>query len=327
MKILCVDMLVTRLDVLYAEVSFRKQVQSHRFWSLRHPPHESLKALAEFLMTEKLEADKLAMTIPGHLCSYHLFHVPFTKKKEILLNVPFEVEERGPFTPEEILHSFQVLNKTKHQSEIMAAIIPKNLYNEFIENIRTFNLEPEIITPGPIALAYSLLPFSKNSQGPMMCIDVRDTYTYIVVTHQQSVLACRTYPLGLNHFVVPEATIRGISYDEAYQDLMQSGPHIPPGEISDELRDIIKPFFVEIKKTILNVRSGGHPYISAILPSGYAQEWQSFEELLLHNSKFRSIGTCSGSSTELIRIRRHLSQMACSSISPRETRRTLLTSA
>ena len=283
MKVLCVDMLMTRLDILQANLSFRKKILSTRYWSLRHPPNESLKALSEFLISENVQVDKLSMALTGSYCSYHYFSVPYKKNKDIQANVPFEIEERVPFQPDDIHHTFQILARGKAQTEVLAAIIPKTLYNGFMEGIRQHNLEPEILTPGPIALAYSLLPISaKSPNAPIICIEIRDVHTYIVVTHGSSVIVCRTYPLGLHSFVVPTATFKDVSYDEAYDELNKIGPQFPPGDISDDLRDIIKPFFVEIKKTIMHVRSKGFPYISKIYLSGYGTEWNSFGELLTH---------------------------------------------
>ena len=282
MKVLCVDTLATRLDILLADISFRKEVKSHQFWSIRHNPGESMKKLSEFLISENIPLDKLALALPGSLCSYHYFTVPFKKNKELRDNVPFEIEDRVPFDPDNIYQAFQVLEKGKIHSEILATIIPKDLYHKFIDQIREHRLEPEVICPGPVAMAYSLLPIAQNHSGPIMAIEIRDITTYIVVVNGPSVIVCRAYPMGLNHFVNPLAKYKNISQDEAYAELKRVGPQFPPGQIPDDLRDIIKPFFVEIKKTIMYIRSQGHNYISNTYLSGYGREWVSFEELLAH---------------------------------------------
>ena len=111
-----------------------------------------------------LEALQKEIDLSGAVClaafpaddiCYRNIKIPFKEQKKIGLILPFELEPHIPFQIDDCMIDFYPINRfeSPNETEILAAVIEKARLKSYTDILASFNIEPEIISPGAYAAA------------------------------------------------------------------------------------------------------------------------------------------------------------------------------
>jgi general secretion pathway protein L len=102
---------------------------------------EALKGVVEQVGAE---ADSCISSIPVEHVSYRNLRMPFKDKKKIRQTLVFELESMVPFRVEDLLVDFTV-TEISDQSEILAASVRRAYISEYLTQLQTLGLDPEVV--------------------------------------------------------------------------------------------------------------------------------------------------------------------------------------
>lgn len=119
------------------------------------PPAERLgRALAQLALQPPLGPDDaVAAALPGSRVASHLVTLPFTDSRRIEQVLPAEVESAIPFEMDEVVWDYTVLAQANGRTEILVAVVRKDVLREAIAQLALVGIEPRVITFGPLALS------------------------------------------------------------------------------------------------------------------------------------------------------------------------------
>lgn len=137
---------------------------------------------------------QINLSLPTELVSFHQVKLPFREAKKIRQTIAFELETMLPQGMENLLLDYNII-KQAHQSEILAALVPRTAVQErcalFGEALPT----PGFIGIGALAIA-SLLTVEKTLSEPALLLDVGVKQTTAVFIEQGKIVQVRCYAFG-----------------------------------------------------------------------------------------------------------------------------------
>ena len=102
------------------------------------------EALENLFQQMNPKSDTYLLSIPGDRVSYRNLQMPFKDPKKIRQTLSFEIETMVPFPVEELVVDFSVLERGDH-SEILAATVKKDLVREYLEQLKPYGVDPEVL--------------------------------------------------------------------------------------------------------------------------------------------------------------------------------------
>lgn len=114
------------------------------------------EALQELSREIDVKTDSCFVSIPGDNISYRNLRIPFKEQKKINQTLPFEIETVAPFPIEEMIIDFNIIDSSE-QSEILAASANKADISKYLDNLKAYGIEPDIIDISPVPTALWLL--------------------------------------------------------------------------------------------------------------------------------------------------------------------------
>jgi type II secretory pathway component PulL len=90
------------------------------------------------------KSDTYLLSIPGEQVSYRNLQMPFKDPKKIRQTLSFEIETMVPFPIEELVVDFALLDRGAH-SEILAATVKKSLVGEYLQQLKPYGIDPEVL--------------------------------------------------------------------------------------------------------------------------------------------------------------------------------------
>jgi general secretion pathway protein L len=104
-------------------------------------PEEALKELSQQI---DLKSDTYFATISGEHVSFRNLQMPFKEQKKIRQTLPFEIETVVPFTIEDLVVDFSIIDRAE-QSKVLAASVRKSYLSEYIAQLRTCGIDPQVM--------------------------------------------------------------------------------------------------------------------------------------------------------------------------------------
>lgn len=102
---------------------------------------ETLKTLSEQI---DLKSDTCFTSIPGGVVSYRNLRMPFQEPKKIRQTLPFEIETVVPFPLEDLVIDFNIIDRAD-KSEILAASVKKGYLSEYLSQLQSNGITPDVL--------------------------------------------------------------------------------------------------------------------------------------------------------------------------------------
>ena len=107
--------------------------------------------LRRFVAAHELEGATVLTTLPGDLVSVRTMFLPFRDRKRLDQTVPFELETQVPFGLDEIVVDYQVLQRDKAGSTVLAALVQRKDLEEHLGTLAAAGLDPKVVDLSPLA--------------------------------------------------------------------------------------------------------------------------------------------------------------------------------
>lgn len=104
-------------------------------------PEEALKELSQQM---DLKSDTYFTSISGEHLSLRNLQMPFKEQKKIRQTLPYEIETVVPFTIEDLVVDFLMIDRAE-QSKILAASVKKSYLSEYMAQLRTCGIDPRVM--------------------------------------------------------------------------------------------------------------------------------------------------------------------------------------
>jgi general secretion pathway protein L len=159
-------------------------------------PAEALRQAAGVFATR---CDGVAIAIGGEQIFWRRFDVPSTAMRQIANVVPFEIEAQLPVDIDQVVFDYRTLGRGEGDAmPILAAVAREDEVRARIALVQSaLGVEPEIVAPGPLALA-SLLPAMPElaAASPAALVDLGASRTDVVVLDAGQPVFARTLSTG-----------------------------------------------------------------------------------------------------------------------------------
>ena len=154
------------LDIRYDSVSavlVKNNIRENFIEAHEYVPITDQKDL-ESIISYSLDIIVKKMDISGSVCiasfpsdqiSYRNIQVPFKNRKKIKQILPFELETTMPFKVEDLVIDFDTLT-SGDRNDLIVAAVEKAGIQLYLNKLKSFNIDPKIITVGGSAAALCL---------------------------------------------------------------------------------------------------------------------------------------------------------------------------
>jgi general secretion pathway protein L len=104
----------------------------------------SEEALKGLLQQMDLKSDTYFTAISGEHISFRNLQMPFKEQKKIRQTLPYEIETVVPFTIDDLVVDFSIIDRSE-QSNVLAASVKKSYLSEYMEQLRTWGIDPQVM--------------------------------------------------------------------------------------------------------------------------------------------------------------------------------------
>lgn len=126
-------------------------------------------------------------SFPIDQISFRNIQIPFKEQKKIKQVLPFEIETALPFPINDLVIDFTSIKPPadNNQTDILAVAIEKSKLQSYLDELASFNIDPQIVMPNGYPLALYLATF-ENTYKNIMFIDigVSKAAAFIIVSGQ-----------------------------------------------------------------------------------------------------------------------------------------------
>ena len=148
-------------------------------------------------------------SLPANYFSFRNLQIPFRNRKKIQMVLPFELEPSLPYAVDEIVLDFSPVrhDAATDSTDVLAAILPRDVLDRFLEALAAFDLDPEAITIGGLPLAAYHLR-QAEVPGDMLILDIDQDLATLFAAVDNQIQWIRSFPLAPN--TAPDAVKRQV---------------------------------------------------------------------------------------------------------------------
>jgi len=152
-----------------------------------------------------------AVAVPAEFFSFRNLKVPFDNSKKIRMVLPFELEPTLPYPIEDIELDFDRLDSSggDHQTEVLAAIVPKSRLAPVLEALSAFRLEPELLTIGGQTAALCAAKHMDNRTDQVF-LDLETGHGTLFIIQSGRIKLIRSFQLPPSESAAGQAVCRQI---------------------------------------------------------------------------------------------------------------------
>ncbi|GBD25717.1 hypothetical protein HRbin30_01041 [bacterium HR30] len=150
-RVLALEVRTDQIRAALVEASFRdyKVIGLHKL-SLRSG-EDLEETLRDFVQQINFQPHTIVSSLPGELVTLRTFFLPFKDRKRLDQTVPYELETQVPFDLEEVVISYQVLQREKTGSQVLAALVPRTDLERHLNALQGAGLDPKVVDFAPLA--------------------------------------------------------------------------------------------------------------------------------------------------------------------------------
>jgi len=152
------------------------------------------EALKELSQQIDLKSDTYFASISGEHVSFRNLQMPFKEPKKIRQTLPYEIETVVPFTIEELVVDFSMIDRAE-QSKILAASVRKSTLSEYMAQLRTCGIDPRVMDIRCVPTVNRLL----KDEGPPdngLFLEVGAKRNTMILFIKRRIVLVRTFASG-----------------------------------------------------------------------------------------------------------------------------------
>jgi type II secretion system protein L len=132
--------------------------------------------------------------LPVAFVSFRNLTVPFREKKKIRQILPFELETTLPYAPEDIVADFSMpdLKDGRDHSSILAAAVEKERLESFLNILKTYSIEPDVVTVSGFAVSQCLNRFTEEDDAQLL-LNIDPNRTTMTLNVAGQVMVVRSF--------------------------------------------------------------------------------------------------------------------------------------
>jgi Tfp pilus assembly PilM family ATPase len=243
------------------------------------------------------KADRLLISAPSEICTFRNLQIASKDKKAIRSALEFELEDDLPFDRENLHYDFANVGSSPQGSSIHVGATKKESFRNFLDSIRSFGIDPEVITTDP--WAYRSLFQRIVSNKPILLLGFEQNKIFFYIHFDQKPVLFREIQFGLKKIERHlEETFSATQAEVAtwIRDVGVTG--IDP-KVSDCIMECLEALIPELKQTELAARASLREPIEQIWVTGAGASLPGF---------IQWIGSATGKAASLFRPFALLSQ-------------------
>jgi general secretion pathway protein L len=201
---------------------------------------------------------------------------PFLERKKILQSLPFELEDVIPFSQEDAVFDFRIIQQRESSSQVLAVAVPKKYLQELLSLCEDAGLDPDIISLEGTALSNLfedyLLPPPKvetltdtnvGVSNAEIVIHIGYSKTLVNVMREKSIVASRALYFGGKDLTNAISRAYQLPYLEALKGVAEKGFVLTSNEGASEDQVVfsnivaqgLSQLVIELKRTIVDVKA------------------------------------------------------------------------
>src|SRR5574340_609601 len=122
-RILALEVGAQELKAAVIEKSFRDYRVLGFYHEAVAAEGERAAQVRSFLDRNRVEADTVLSSLPGHLVALRTFFLPFRDRKRLDQTIPFELETQVPFGLDDVVVDYHILQRDDAGTMVLAALV------------------------------------------------------------------------------------------------------------------------------------------------------------------------------------------------------------
>lgn len=175
--------------------------------------------------------------------------VKLKKEKDIDAVLSFQIEPLLPYPVENAQADKIILSKDDEGSHLTVIAIRKDHFSQHLEQWHSFNVEPEVISCVPDALANFSKIFAKT-ETPLFVIHLGNTHTVCVLVNEGKLIAAQAIALGVDLLVEAIGKDKKLELTPAKAHMLKMNISLPLEEPLPAFSQTIDTMRLEITRTL-----------------------------------------------------------------------------
>ena len=204
----------------------------------------------------QLTPDRVVTSMPGQYTTSRMLSFPFADYSKISASVEFAVEDLVPFSLEDMVLDYQILDTQGKNTKVLAVLVIKKYLSNFLENLSNVDIDPKSVDVDSLSL-YNLafnLP-AEDQEKLIGIVDIGHTKTSVCILDNCNLQMFRTLKVGGKYITEVLARNNEMSFEEA-QQLKHTVQAIGVDEQSLETFNLIP----EHKQIAMQIGSAGYSF-------------------------------------------------------------------
>lgn len=168
----------------YRVVGFYRQVLS----SANGPVEAQIR---RFVEQNALAGETVLSVLPGHHATWRRFSLPFRDRKKLGQTIPFELENLVPFGLDDVVVDYQVLQRDRTGTTVLAALVPKKEIEGHLALLSAAGLDPKVVDLAPLA-AQNVLNLVPDLPPDFAVLDFASDHVTVAVYREKQLVGLRT---------------------------------------------------------------------------------------------------------------------------------------
>ena len=164
------------------------------------------EAISKAFTQLKLDKRSVITYIPRHLTTVRVLELPATNPKEISDMISLQVGKQTPYSKEEIIFSYTMVDRCKEgYSKAMLVIVRRNLARERVETLQKagIGINKAFFSSECAYSWFNLVSGTEIAQElhPVVLLDIDSNYSDFVVVHRGKMTFTKNIFIGTNDFI------------------------------------------------------------------------------------------------------------------------------
>lgn len=247
-------------------------------------------ALQSVLDDNALTWDTCYAALPGTTIATRCIELPFGSAKKIAQTVVFELEEYLPFTMEEVIFDYHVVESSKELSKILTLYARKTDVAKTLSFLNAAGVEPRRLCSQGVELVNLVNMGLTPPDAPYAILDIGHRTTTVTVCQGKRLAYTRTIAVGGQHITHAIARLIDASDDEAERLKIEMGqaplgeelppPDSIPNKVTRAIGEVLDDLARNIRQTFFAYREQSGNMIEGIYLCGGTTRLTSLDEYL-----------------------------------------------